>query len=91
VTLLNGVIYLSFASHGDNQPYHGWLFGYNATNLSLQPLVYNATPPTAPKAASGMAAAALLDAQGNMYLQTGNGTFRSDHQYHSSNNYAMSR
>jgi outer membrane protein assembly factor BamB len=44
LTLLNGQIYMSFASHGDNTPYHGWLFAYNATNVSQQLGVYNATP-----------------------------------------------
>ena len=72
--LLNGVVYVSFGSHCDNGTYHGFIMGYNATNLS-QVCVFNTTP-TGSQAAiwsGGMAPAA--DTNGNIYVMTGNGTF----------------
>jgi hypothetical protein len=41
--LANGSVYVAFGAHGDNGPYHGWLFAYNATTLK-QVAVYNSSP-----------------------------------------------
>lgn len=72
--LLNGVVYLAFGSHCDDGPYHGFLLGYNATNLS-QVCAFNTTSNGTQGAiwSSGMAPAA--DTNGNIYIMTGNGTF----------------
>src|SRR5262249_55349911 len=32
--LANGIIYITWASHCDTGPYHGWIVGYDATTLA---------------------------------------------------------
>lgn len=90
LTLLNGVVYMSFASHGDNQPYHGWFLGYNATNVAQQVSAFNATPNGAEGGFWDGGGGPSVDAQGNMYFQTGNGTFNGTTTLVTTNNYSMS-
>ena len=72
LTLLGGNVYVSFSSHCDWGPYHGWILGYDATTLQ-QRIVYNATPEgdAGGMWESGMGLAG--DASGNLYAVTGNG------------------
>ena len=72
--LLNGVIYMGWTSHCDNQPYTGWLMGYNETTLA-QTSVLNLTP-NGSEGAIWMAGSGLAaDASGNIYFLDANGTF----------------
>lgn len=73
LTLVNGVVYVTFASHCDWGPYHGWILGYSAKSLQQQ-IVYNDTPNGSDGGIweSGMGTAA--DPQGNLYVVVGNGT-----------------
>lgn len=72
--LMSNVVYFGFASHCDEGAYHGFLLGYNATNLALK-YTFNVTPTGSQGGiwSSGMAPAA--DTNGNIYVMTGNGTF----------------
>jgi mono/diheme cytochrome c family protein len=85
LTLSGGMLYVCYGSYGDTDPYHGWVMGYNATNLQLVTNYVFATTPNATMAAFGVNAgeAALwmggdgpcVDAAGNLYVMSGNGSF----------------
>ena len=36
LSLVNGIVYEEWASHGDVGPYHGWVVAWNVTNLSTK-------------------------------------------------------
>ncbi len=72
--LLNGVVYIAFASVGDRGPYHGWLLGYDAKTLR-QVSVFNDTPYGIQGGIWMAGAGPAADSNGSIYLMTGNGTF----------------
>jgi hypothetical protein len=72
--MVNGVVYTTWSSHCDQDPYWGWIIGFNAATLQ-QATVLNITPNGSRggiwMAGSGPAA----DSAGTIYLIIGNGTF----------------
>jgi regulation of enolase protein 1 (concanavalin A-like superfamily) len=72
--LNHGSVYLSYSSHADIGPYHGWVLGYNETTLAPT-AVFNTTPNGGLGSIWGAGEGLAIDSQGNMYLVTGNGTF----------------
>ena len=85
--LLNGIVYIGFASHGDNGPWHGWILGYNATTLA-QTGAYcpspNGTGSGFWMSGGGLAADQLNPATqpyGRMFVPTGNGDYNATKPY----------
>jgi hypothetical protein len=72
--LLNGVIYLGWASHCDITPYNGWVMGYNETSLA-QVSAFNFTPHGTDGSVWMSGAGMAADASGNIYFLAANGTF----------------
>jgi PKD repeat protein len=74
--LNNGVVYFGCGSHCDNNPYHGWLFGFNAQTLGTNG-IFNSTANAERGGIWGSGCGPACDTNGNLYVSTGNGTFDS--------------
>jgi hypothetical protein len=72
--LLNGVIYVSWASFDDTDFYHGWIIGYSTSTLA-QVSIFNDTPDGREGGIWMSGGGPAVDPQGSIYLLTGNGDF----------------
>ncbi|HTC67135.1 MAG TPA: chitobiase/beta-hexosaminidase C-terminal domain-containing protein [Candidatus Acidoferrum sp.] len=86
--LLNGIVYLAFAAHGDLGPYHGWILAYDAATLQ-QTDVFCATANGAASGIwmSGAGLAADTINSGRLFVATGNGAFNAAPPYNNSMSY----
>ncbi len=71
LTLVNGVLYLAFASHEDYDPYHGWVLAYDASSLQ-QVAAFNDTPNGGRGGIWMGGQGMVVDSSNNLYLLTGN-------------------
>ncbi len=88
LTLANGVLYVAYAGYTDlsvGEQYHGWVIGFNASNLQQLPdYVFCSTPNGTTNEFGSIAgrggiwgggAGQAIDADGNLYFGTGDGNF----------------
>jgi hypothetical protein len=83
VTLINGEVYLGFASHGDDGPYYGWLLGYNASTLANTAAFVTVPTFDGVKGSAGFTSVGGLWSSGGgittdgtyLYFAVGNGSF----------------
>jgi hypothetical protein len=94
--LLNGVVYVGFAAHGDNGPWHGWILGYSAA--TLKPTGVFCASPNGVGSGVWMTgvglAAEVIDSvnhpYGRMFIPTGNGDFTASSPYSAGMDYGDS-
>jgi Legume lectin domain/Chitobiase/beta-hexosaminidase C-terminal domain/Fn3 associated len=70
--LLNGFVYIGFAAHGDNGPWHGWILAYNKTTLA-QSGVWCTSPNGKGNGIWASGSGLAADSAGSIYIATGNG------------------
>jgi hypothetical protein len=88
----NGYVYFGYGAHGDNGPWHGWLFAYNATTLA-QSAVLCLSPNNYGAGLWGSGAGMPIDngaTGGRMFVVTGNGTHTTYPPFNASTEYGES-
>jgi len=88
LTLAGGILYVTYSGFADTNPYHGWIFGYNAATLQqLTNYIFNTTPNSTIAAWGANAGEGglwmggngpLVDAATNLFFEVGNGPFNAD-------------
>jgi hypothetical protein len=78
--LSGGNVFIGYASHCDNGPYHGFLLGYDAASLQ-QVGVFNATPGGEEASIWQSGQPPAVDDKGNIYFITGNGSWNGTTQF----------
>ena len=77
LTLVNGQLYIEWGDYGLQHPFHGWIAAFNPGTLALTG-VFADTPNGVGGGIWGGGGKLSSDAQGNLYLETGDGTFDGD-------------
>ena len=72
--LLNGTVYIAFGSHGDFDPFNGWLLGYDSHNLR-QTIAYAPDADGAGGSIWQSGGGPAADNAGNIYVLVANGDF----------------
>ncbi len=80
LALDHGKVYVGYASHCDKEAYHGFLLSYDASTLQQQ-AVLNTSPAGGGASIWQSGQAPSIDADGNLYLDTGNGSWNGTTQF----------
>jgi hypothetical protein len=80
LALVNGVVYIAYASHGDHPVYYGWVVGYNATTLA-QTAVFNDAIGAGFSGIWMSGGAPSADSSNNLFVITGNGLYNGTSQF----------
>jgi hypothetical protein len=75
LALANGTVYVAWGSHTDQTPWHGWIIGFNKSDLRATPMLFNATPNGSGAGIWMSGGAPAVDTSNNLYAMTGNGDY----------------
>ena len=79
MALDHGLLYLTYASHGDHTPYHGMVLAYDPSSLTLVKKFIASNVGSGSNCGIWMAGASPgFDDTGNLYVMTGNGSWSHD-------------
>lgn len=73
LTLVNGRLFLGFGSHGDQDPYHGWIFAYDAATLEKK-AVFCTTPNGSRGGVWQAARGFAVNSDGSVFAAAANGS-----------------
>jgi hypothetical protein len=79
LSLVNNTVYVAWASHGDNGPYHGWVVAWDVSNLASKGFVlkgvFNTSPNDGEAGIWQGGGRLVFEPEGSaFYIETGNGT-----------------